>query len=258
MDRGQSTPQRSSDRRPLVAYLRVSTETQAERGFGLAVQEASVRSYVGTTGRRVSSWCRDEGISGTKDASERPGLTGALSAIRTGEVSGLVVARLDRLARTLTVQEAVLAQVWRYGGAMFSADVGEILADDPDDPMRTFVRQVMGAAAQLDRATTVSRLRAGRREKAEQGGYAGGRPPFGWSAVDGRLEPLEDEQATIRRVSELRGCGASLRAIGATLAAEGREPRSGTWSPAQLRRVLARAEGRELPARRAPSWAVAE
>jgi len=258
MDREQGTPSRRTAQRPLVGYLRVSTETQAERGFGLAVQEASIRSYIATTGRRVSSWCRDEGVSGTKDASERPGLTTALSAIRTGEVSGLVVARLDRLARTLTVQEAVLAQVWRYGGVMFSADVGEVPRDDPDDPMRTFVRQVMGAAAQLDRATTVSRLRAGRREKAEQGGYAGGRPPFGWCAVDGRLEPLEDEQATIRRVGELRGCGASLRAIAATLASEGREPRTGSWSPAQLRRVLARSEGRALPARRPPSWAVAE
>ena len=255
MERVKATPQRSADRRPLVAYLRVSTETQAERGFGLAVQETDVGSYVTSVGLRVAMWCRDEGISGTKDASERPGLTAALSAIRTGEVSGLVVARLDRLARTLTVQEAVLAQVWRYGGAMYSADVGEIMADDPDDPMRTFVRQVMGAAAQLDRATTVSRLRAGRREKAEQGGYAGGRPAFGWCAVDGRLEPLEPEQATIRRVADLRGCGASLRAIAATLTAEERRPRTGTWSPAQLRRIVARSEGRALPARRPPSWA---
>ena len=33
--------------------------------------------------------------------------------IRSGQANGLVCGKLDRLARALTTQEAVLAQVWR-------------------------------------------------------------------------------------------------------------------------------------------------
>jgi DNA invertase Pin-like site-specific DNA recombinase len=52
---------------------------------------------------------RDEGVSGTKDAADRPGLTAALAMIEDRGAGGHLVARLDRLARTLVVQEAVLA-----------------------------------------------------------------------------------------------------------------------------------------------------
>lgn len=241
----------------LAGYVRVSTDAQAERGFGLDVQEDVIRQWASGAGHAVALLCGDEGISGTKDASERPGLTDALSAVCEGSVSGLVVARMDRLARSLTIQEACLAQVWRYGGLMFSADVGEIQADDPDDPMRTFVRQVMGAAAQLDRAATVARLRAGRQAKANGGGYAGyGPPPFGFCAEGGELVPLEDEQAALVRILELHRSGASLRSIGETLTSEGYQPkRADAWRPATLRRIIARAEGITLPPRRPPSWA---
>lgn len=45
---------------------------------------------------------------------------------------------LDRIARSLIVQEAVLAQLWTFGGHAFVVtDTAEIACDDPDDPMRT-------------------------------------------------------------------------------------------------------------------------
>ncbi len=41
--------------------------------------------------------------------------------------------------------------IWRDGGHAFSDDQAEILRDDPDDPMRTALRQMQGVFAQLDR-----------------------------------------------------------------------------------------------------------
>jgi DNA invertase Pin-like site-specific DNA recombinase len=35
--------------------------------------------------------------------------------VESGEVSVLLVPRLDRLARKLTIQEAALAHVWKHG-----------------------------------------------------------------------------------------------------------------------------------------------
>ena len=121
---------------------------------------------------------RDAGVSGTTD--EREGLTEALAAVRYNGADGLVVHTLDRLARSLTVQEAALQQVWSAGGRVFTVDQGEVLADDPEDPVRTFVRQVLGAVSQLEAGMIARRLRRGRQHKAEQGGYAFGGPPLGY------------------------------------------------------------------------------
>ncbi len=186
---------------------------------------------------------RDEGISGTKEAADRPGLACALDAVERRDATGVVVYRLDRLARSLTVQEAVLGHVWRHDGRVFAVDTGEVPADDPSDPMRTFVRQVMGAAHQLERGLIAARMKAGRELKAERGGYAGyGSPPFGMRTEGGELVLDVEEQVTIARIVELHGEGRSLRQIARQLDADGRTPRRGShWHSMQVGRVLDRA-----------------
>src|SRR5207248_8487668 len=114
----------------LAAYLRVSSSGQVD-GYGLLSQEKDVRAWAKRAGHRIVLWARDEGVSGTLEAVERPGLAEAVAAICGGQAEGLVVARLDRLARTLTVQEAALIHVWQCGGRVFSADTGEVPEDDP-------------------------------------------------------------------------------------------------------------------------------
>jgi len=225
----------------LVGYLRVSSPTQVEEGQGLAIQEKAIRSWVKQQRHLLAALHRDEGVSGTIEV--REGLTEALAAIRFNGAQGLVVTSLDRLARSLTVQEAVLAQVWSAGGRVFTVDEGEVPQDDPDDPARTFVRQVMGAVAQLERGLIARRLRRGRLHKAEAGGYAYGAPPLGFRAEAGALVPDPDEQQAVRLIVQLRAEGASLRNIALHLTAEGLGPkRGGAWHPMMVKRVLDRTE----------------
>src|SRR5205807_6454348 len=120
----------------------VSTVGQAEDGLGLDVQAEAIERFAGAGGHTVVATWSDDGLSGAKEAAEREGLTSALAAVEDG-ADGLVLYKLDRLARALTVQEAVLAQVWRGGGRVFTVDLGEVLPDDPDDPMRTAMRQMV-------------------------------------------------------------------------------------------------------------------
>ena len=144
----------------LVAYLRVSSETQLE-GFGLDVQEAGIKKWAKANGHTIVATFTDAGVSGAKDAVDRPGLTDVLSELANPPAAdGMVVYRLDRLARALTVQEAVLALVWRDGGRVFTVEDGEVLEDDPDDPMRTAIRQMRGVFAQrvVARAVIVTLL----------------------------------------------------------------------------------------------------
>jgi DNA invertase Pin-like site-specific DNA recombinase len=164
--------------------------------------------------------------------------------VRSRKAQGIVVPRLDRLARDLIVQETILAEVRRIDGEAFSTSPAEAsyLTDDPDDPSRKLIRQVLGAVSEYERSMVTLRLRNGRRRKAQMGGYSSGAPAFGLAARDGDLIESEDEQLTIRRIAELRASGVSLREICSTLESEGhRRKRGGTrWQPMAVKRVLDR------------------
>ena len=227
----------------VAAYLRVSTDRQAEEGLGLEVQEQAIRRWARQHGHRVVLWARDEGVSGSNGLDMREGLADALQALKDHQAEGLVVYRLDRLARDLVLQEQLLADVRRMHAEVFSTSTAEAsyLGDDPDDPSRKLIRQVLGAVNEYERAMIALRLRSGRRRKAENGGYAYGSPPYGWRAVGRELVEDAREQTALRRMRELRADGKSYRDIATVLHDEGHSPKRGNiWHPMTIRQVLNR------------------
>ena len=227
----------------VVAYLRVSTDVQAEKGLGLSAQRAAIRAWANQHGHRVALWTSDEGVSGSNGLETRAGLAEALSAIRGDRATALVVYRLDRLARDLVVQESLLADMGRARIRVFSTSAGEDAYLDPegaaDDPSRALIRQVLGAVNGYERAMIRLRMSAGKKAKAAQGGYVGGGVRLGLRAHDGELIEDEAEQAAVRRIVELRSEGLSLREICAQLVAETvPTKRGGRWQPNTVRLVL--------------------
>jgi DNA invertase Pin-like site-specific DNA recombinase len=229
----------------LVAYLRVSSEGQVE-GYGLDVQEKAVREFAKRGGHRLTKIITDAGVSGATDALDRPGLAAALGALREGEADGLLVARLDRLARALTVQEATLAICWAAGAQVLSVDQGVVLRDDPDDPMRTALRQVVGVFSELERRLVTKRLRDGRTAKAAVGRKAVGAYAYGYKAGgqgrsrDAVVDPAE--AAVVARVLALRAAGHSYAAIAHCLNGQALPAkRGGRWHAMTVRAVVLRA-----------------
>jgi DNA invertase Pin-like site-specific DNA recombinase len=231
----------------LVAYLRVSSTGQLD-GYGFDTQREQITAWAKANCHKIVAEFTDS-VTGKYDAPDRPGLTEALQMIRTPPaVDGIVVGKLDRLARALTVQEAILALVWREGSAVFTAEDGEVRQDDPDDPMRTAIRQVQGVFAELDRKTIVKRLRDGRRAKAAEGRHAVGPYRYGYQGTgkgrDRDAGLRADEQTAVARIVELRRAGRSYRTIAATLDTEGHRPRRATtWSAMAVRAVAQRELG---------------
>lgn len=228
----------------VVAYVRVSTDAQAERGHGLAVQETAVRDWAKEHGHRLVLVARDEGVSGGNHLSARLGLLAGLRALSDHRAEGLVVYRLDRLARDLIVQEQLLAEVRRLGARVYSTAASEdaYLADDPGDPSRKLIRQVLGAVSEYERAMITLRMQAGRVRKAELGGYAAGRPPFGFRAQNGELVTARHEQRVIARMRELEATGLLRREIAERLNTEGHRTKRGcAWSRVGVGIVLRRA-----------------
>lgn len=227
----------------VVGYLRVSTDRQAEEGLGLGIQEAAIRDWAEASGHELVSIYKDEGISGSNGIDTRIGLADALETLRSGDAAGLVVYRLDRLARDLVLQESLLADVWRMGCAVYSCSPaeGSYLSDDPDDPSRALIRQVLGAVSQYERSMIAMRLRSGRKRKRDGGGFAGGQVPFGKRNVDGVLVDDPREQAVIQRMRELQSEGRSLSAIAKALNEEGHQGKKATrWHHQTVSRVLSR------------------
>ena len=234
----------------LIGYARVSTDVQVEHGLGLEVQEQALRAWAKAQGHQLVEVLRELGVSGTKELADRPALADALDAIRHRRAGGVVVVRLDRLARDLVLQEQLLAEVRRLDAEVFSTSAGEAgyLKDDPDDPSRKLIRQILGAVSAYEREMTSLRLRSGRRRKAERGDYAYGAPPFGCRAEGKALVEVPEERETLARITELKTAGASLREIATVLKVEGRPPkRGGSWHPETLRRAAERAARTSVP-----------
>lgn len=227
----------------LCGYVRVSTDRQAEEGLGLEIQRDAIASWAAANGATIVAWHADEGLSGAADLSARDGLREALECLAAGTSDGIVVYRLDRLARDLMIQEQVLAEVWRLGGTMNSTSAAEAsyLTDDPDDPSRKLIRQVLGAVAEYEKSMITLRLKAGRRRKHLDGGYAYGSPPFGYASVQGVLVPVESEQEAIATASELRRSGLTLRAVAEEMNRRGiQSRRAAGWHAESVRRILVR------------------
>jgi DNA invertase Pin-like site-specific DNA recombinase len=221
----------------VIGYTRVSTQEQVE-GFGLDVQEAAIRSYCKAQGLRLVAMLSDHGQSGSNGLDARLGLAEGLARIERGEATGLVVHRLDRLARDLILQETIIGRLEAIAASVLS--VAEP-AMDGDDATRIMVRRMLGVISDYERAVIRGRMMAGKAAKVANGGYGGGRPAYGQRAAQGALVPNQDESAVIEMVVAMRKDDASYREIARALADAGLTTRGGgEWNPNQVRRIALR------------------
>lgn len=93
-----------SDMTKLIAYYRVSRESQRKSGLGLAAQRQAVEAYAAATGSQVvAEFTETE----TGKRSDRPELAAAIARAR-GVRGTLAVAKLDRLARSVAFTSALM------------------------------------------------------------------------------------------------------------------------------------------------------
>lgn len=157
------------------SYLRVSGKGQVE-GDGLTRQEAAISEYARSNGIEIVRVFREEGVSGT--LVDRPVLAEMLMAL-DGSDSGattILIEKMDRLARDLMVQEAIISDLQSRGFNLISVHEGSNLLSD--DPTRKLVRQVLGAIAEYDKQMTVLKLKSARDRKRARDGKCEGRKGY--------------------------------------------------------------------------------
>ena len=199
-----------------IGYIRVSTDRQE---LGPEAQRAMIQQ---TSEDPAIIWY-EEAISGAKELSKRIELMSAIAALEKGDC--LIVAKLDRLARDLYTQMLIEHMIDRQGARLVSC-AGE--GTGSDDAQSRFMRQVLGAVAELERAMIRARTKAAIAVKKARGERIGG-VPYGYHADGNKIIQHAPEQDVISQIMRWKESGKSCQGICDELNARGvqREEESG-------------------------------
>ena len=217
-----------------LGYVRVSTDKQAERGVSLEAQAEKIRAMAVVHNAKLAEIIVDGGESAK--SLNRPGMARLLAMVDAGEVQTVIIAKLDRLTRSVKDLCTLLERFERRGVALVS--VAESL--DTSSAAGRLVLNIMTAVSQWEREAIGERTRDAMRHKRSNGERVGN-IPYGFRlAADGRhLEQDPGEQTVLAEIRRFRREGATLRGIAAALNHRARKTRRGTaWRLESVVRAL--------------------
>src|SRR5271167_2896383 len=197
--------------RTAFGYVRVSTDEQAERGLGLEAQRQRIRAYCEMKALHLATIFEDPGLSGGKPLGSRSAGGRLLAeARRTHPV--VVVARLDRLFRSVADAAQTICEFDRYGIELVAIAEGF----DMTNPYGRAMAQMASVFAELERAMIRERTKAAMNVKRGRNERMSHNVPYGWDEVpEGILVRNEKEQVAIVWMREWQREGKSLRQIAA-------------------------------------------
>jgi site-specific DNA recombinase len=214
-----------------VAYLRVSTDKQADAGVSLDAQRAKVAAYAELYELELVAVIVE---SESAKSLDREGLRWALAMLGR-EADALLVVKLDRLTRSV---KDLGDLVERYFNRHALLSVAEQV--DTRSAAGRLVLNVLASVAQWERETIGERTSEAMRHKQAQGEYIGGQAPYGYALKSGELVPIQAEQAVLDEARSLRDAGLSLRAVAAELHRRGFVARNGrAFQATQVSRLVA-------------------
>ena len=200
--------------KPAVAYLRTSsaanvgTDKDSDKR-----QRAAIEAFAKLAGFTITAEYYDKAVSGADRIDQRPGFREMLQRLASNGAKTIVVESPDRFARDLAVQLAGHDMLKGLGISIIPASAPDFFTEDT--PTAVLVRQVLGAIAQFEKASTVAKLAAARKRKRESAGRCEGRK---------RLSTTRPELVALARKLRRRRPKAgqlSLRAVASKLAARG-------------------------------------
>ena len=162
---------------------------------------------------------------------DRPEGQRLLAGVAAGVV--IITSRLDRAFRSAADALGTLEGFKEQGVGLHMIDLG---GDVCGNGISKLVFTILSAVAENERDRIRERIRDVKRHLATQGIYGGGKRPFGFDIVEGRLVPNPSEQAAIARMKELRAAETPLREVSAIIAAEFKK----VMTPMTVKRILDR------------------
>lgn len=226
----------------VVGYIRVSTTGQAVSGLSLDAQRTKLEAYAIAMDLELVDVVVDAGVSAK--TLNRPGMQAVLAMLDAGEVEGVLVAKLDRLTRSVKDLGELVERYFTNRYALLSVND----SIDTRTASGRLVLNVLASVSQWEREATAERTKDALAQLKSEGVKLGGEA-LGWKRTDSTddsdrriVEDVRAEAATVERIVELRSQGLALRAIAAKLTEEGHATKNGgRWAAETVRKVLRRA-----------------
>ena len=208
----------------VIGYVRVSTEEQGRSGAGIDAQRAAILAECQRRGWTLIETIEDRGYS-ARDL-RRPGIQAALEALDRGDASALVVAKLDRLSRSMIDFTALMGRAQKHSWALVALDC----AVDTTTPAGEAMANVLATFAQFERRLIGQRTREALAAKRAQGVKLG--------------RPRKVSESISERILDARKCGRSFASIAEELTTEGVPTAHGgqRWYPSTVRAITVRAD----------------
>lgn len=205
-----------------IGYIRVSTDGQVgEDKFGMEAQRQQIIAYAAEHEIEITKWVYDEGESGAK---ERPGF----DEIVYGEIENppyeiVIVAKSDRVAREINLY-------FYYKMLLLKKEIQLISIAEDFGSFGVFAPMLEAftiCVAQMERDNINKRTSAGRKIKASQGGYSGGRAPMGYRVQGGKLVINPDEVPVVKFIFDRKAKGYTMLSTVDALNEAGYKTRNG-------------------------------
>ena len=227
-------------------YVRCSGLGQMD-GEGPDRQQETIGTFAAGHEYKIADWYIESHTG--KDLEGRPQFSSMRAAMVSNGVRCVIVEKLDRLARSVLIQETIIADFKDNGILLVSATPCE---EDlcGDDPTRVVIRQILAAFFEYERKMIVSKLKDAR-ERIKRDGRKPGQKNYSTDPIknkraEGRKPYGEDslkpwETATLERMFSLRAAGQTFKQIAELLNNESVPARmGGLWSESAVHKILSR------------------
>ncbi|MHB0939602.1 MAG: recombinase family protein [Armatimonadota bacterium] len=231
-------------------YARVSTPGQ-ELAHSIEGQLHLIRAYLDSQGIKASPFI-DDGVTGMLDLWERPAGKRLWDAAKAGQITRLIVYKLDRLGRG---NDARLLLNVVYGLRDLGVSVVSLTEMiDTGTPAGELFLGMLASFASYERKMILERTKLGKARVARDGQWWGGPPPYGYrlekDGLKTRLVIDEKSAATVRDIFARTRAGETLMQLAQWLNAagiptgfqlrgsKGGEARLGVWHNSAVRKIL--------------------
>lgn len=230
----------------VYGYVRVSTETQAEKGYGLESQRAEIVKYAEANNLEILEVFTDAGVSGAaKDTAEddeaiskRAGLLDLLATLEDGDA--VLVLNTSRLWRSDNTKVLIRRELMKRHCKIISVEQPkyDMYAKDPNDRLISGIIELLD---EWERLSIALKLARGRTIKAKGGDKPAGVCPYGYQYAEDKKSviPNDNEAALIKFMYTEGQKGRSLGQICDALNAQGVTTRQGKqWSRGGVQGIL--------------------
>jgi DNA invertase Pin-like site-specific DNA recombinase len=241
MPRQKKIPQIFTHKEKAICYVRVSTLEQANFGVSLDAQEEKIKAYCLINDLEIIEIIREEGVSGGKEFSTRPGGARLLEVIKKKQAKNIVTLKLDRLFRDAADALNQTKNWDKLGIALHVIDMGGTSINTSTATGRLFLTMSV-AFAEMELNLIRERTALGMQyKKSKREVYSP--TPFGFQEKETKegkvLVEDKKEQNTLALIKKWRSDGLSLRDIVKQLTTRGIPTKQGRkWYPSTIKYLL--------------------